>query len=167
MSQMRKAKLKNLSDLSYETKIPYGDLQRLLARDLDRKGRLLLERLANFFGCKTTSIMSSGSMIWKFKGNAYDPITGLVYFIKSEETGLIKIGYSKDLMGRINGLRQEHKAEMELIHYISTYDSVGLEQVMHTLFSEKRINGEWFDLSEEDIRRIKGEQKNSPVVSSN
>lgn len=164
--RMRKAKLKNFSDLSYESQIPLRDLESLIDGKLNDKDLDTLDNLKDFFRCKLSGLFIDGA-IWDFTGNAYDPVNGVVYFIQNIETGLIKIGYSKDLDARVRGLATEHKAEMRVIHYMGSYDAAGLEEVMHTLFSDKRVEGEWFSLNWEDIRRVKGEQKNSLVDDSN
>jgi hypothetical protein len=154
--EMRKAKLKNLTDLSYESKIPFSDLKRLVSRDLDDNGFNLLDKLKGFFKCKISRIFVKNPTVWRFNGNAYEPISGVVYFIRNVETGLTKIGFTTDLINRIYNLSLEHKAEMKLIHYISTYDSATLESVMHDIFLDKKVMGEWFNLTDEDIYRIKG-----------
>jgi Meiotically up-regulated gene 113 len=45
--------------------------------------------------------------------------------------------------------------EVTLIHSIETDDMVGLEALLHERYADKRMNGEWFALSDEDVNEIK------------
>jgi DNA-binding Xre family transcriptional regulator len=157
-SQMRKSKLKNMTDLSYETKIPYALLKKLVTEKVNDKGFDLLDKLKGFFGCKISSLLVESPMN-VFDGDAYESISGVVYFLRNKDTGMIKIGFTTDLINRIYNLSLEYGADMELIHYISTYDSSTLESVFHNMFADKWDYGEWFNLTDEDIRRVKGECK--------
>lgn len=41
--------------------------------------------------------------------------------------------------------------EVKLIHAISTNDIDESEKYWHSKFNSKRLNGEWFELSQEDV----------------
>lgn len=78
---------------------------------------------------------------------------GFIYLMKSGK-------YYK--IGRTNSVgRRERELSIQLpdraveIHKIKTDDPVGVEKYWHQRFESKRKNGEWFDLSREDIAAFK------------
>lgn len=83
------------------------------------------------------------------------PTPGYVYLLQSD-TGHYKIGRSKDPDNRIKTFGVKLPFEVEYIALIETEDMVKLETDLHDLYDHKRVNGEWFDLSPEDVELIKG-----------
>jgi hypothetical protein len=79
---------------------------------------------------------------------------GFVYLIQSEH-GECKIGKTHDLSARLHNFHIKLPFRTELIHSIKTDDNISLERELHTRFNAKRINGEWFSLTQEDIDYIK------------
>lgn len=75
---------------------------------------------------------------------------GSVYLYKSGK--YYKIGRTNDLRRRDREIKLQLPIEAELIHRIITDDPVGIEKYWHNRFSENRLNGEWFNLSANDIR---------------
>lgn len=69
------------------------------------------------------------------------------YLIKDEETGLIKIGKSKDIFTRIKTIPGD---TLELI----AYSERDIEVLLHRLYQHKRIKGEWFNLTKADVSNI-------------
>ncbi len=80
--------------------------------------------------------------------------SGYVYLIKSER-GMYKIGRSKGPKGRIKTLEVKLPFEIEPICLIPTQNANRLEKQLHYRFESKRIDGEWFALTEEDVQYIK------------
>ncbi len=74
---------------------------------------------------------------------------GYVYFIKSQYG--YKIGCTGDLKKRVNslGILFPFKTELHSIVECKNYNKI--ESLLHSHFSDKRLNGEWFSLSEEDF----------------
>ena len=74
-----------------------------------------------------------------------------VYIIrrKGDDSGLVKIGYTKNLDGRLYDMSTSTPEGLEVVH-----EFVGgrkLERHLHAMFSAKRQQGEWFCLSQEDF----------------
>ena len=68
-----------------------------------------------------------------------------------KNTGYYKIGRSKNPKHREMTLQSE-KPTIEMLFYFEAKNKD--EKELHNLFSEKRIRGEWFDLSGTDINTI-------------
>lgn len=79
---------------------------------------------------------------------------GYVYLLSSSD-GSFKIGRTKNPDRRINDFRS-HRLVVEYICLIETQNMIRLEADLHIKFKDKRIQGEWFDLDENDIEYIKG-----------
>lgn len=76
---------------------------------------------------------------------------GYVYFVKFKSSNAIKIGKSFDVIKRVNELRNGHQDDMILLGYIYSEDYGKLENESHKKFNEKRISGEWFNVSLIDV----------------
>ena len=82
------------------------------------------------------------------------PKPGTVYVIKAEKTGLYKIGYTINPEQR---LKQLQLSSPDILHYvieIQIGDMVALEKRLHEEYADKRVNGEWFNLTPEDVQSI-------------
>ena len=74
---------------------------------------------------------------------------GYVYLLRSGTH--YKIGKTRDLESRIDQIRLQLPWPVEVVHKIETDDPDGIETYWHKRFSEKRENGEWFDLTSDDV----------------
>jgi hypothetical protein len=75
-----------------------------------------------------------------------------VYLIRAYQW--YKIGRTNYLSDRLASLSTLPPFDLELIHAIDCDDSRKAEAELHQTFAEKRVKGEWFLLSEEDVEVI-------------
>lgn len=81
------------------------------------------------------------------------PQRGVVYFIRDDK-GRVKIGKAKNMKYRM-GEYTKLPFEPELVHLIESNDYHMTEHKFYVLFAQKRLRGEWFNLTNEDIQMIK------------
>jgi hypothetical protein len=62
-----------------------------------------------------------------------------------------KIGKSVSAEKRAYEIQLQLPEELKLIHKIKTDDPSGIETYWHRRFADKRLRGEWFDLTRQDI----------------
>lgn len=79
--------------------------------------------------------------------------TGFVYLMKSGRHH--KIGHTVSVGSRERQLAIKIPIAPTTIHTIETDDPSGVEAYWHRRFAEKRGQGEWFDLSPDDIKAFK------------
>lgn len=77
------------------------------------------------------------------------PTAGSVYMIRSNR--FYKIGRSNSVGRREYELAIQLPEKVRLVHSISTDDPAGIEEYWHKRFSDRRKNGEWFELTADDV----------------
>jgi hypothetical protein len=80
-----------------------------------------------------------------------------VYVVKLL-TGEVKIGATRRLDRRLNVLTYNERyvpvKSRVLVHWISSPIAPWIERVLHASLAEKRIHGEWYRLSEDDLAAL-------------
>ncbi len=82
-------------------------------------------------------------------------INGYVYMIKHGKRREYKIGRTNNPIRREGEIGTELPERITPIHYIGTDDPAGIEHYWHNRFKDRRKNGEWFELSNEDVQSFK------------
>lgn len=75
-----------------------------------------------------------------------------IYIMIDHHTGHFKIGRS-DRPTKREATLLSQKSSIELLFYFS--GTIRQEKILHDIFLNKRVRGEWFSLNENDIEFIK------------
>lgn len=70
----------------------------------------------------------------------------VVYFIRADESGLIKIGRARDVRKRFSALQTGSAERLTLLGVIRDRDAEWLERWLHSEFAHARVRGEWFSM---------------------
>ncbi len=78
---------------------------------------------------------------------------GYVYLLRADR--YFKVGRSNSFDRRSRELAIQLPERAETVHVIHTDDAAGIEAYWHRRFSAKRKNGEWFELTANDVKAFK------------
>ncbi|SFD95015.1 T5orf172 domain-containing protein [Bacillus sp. OV194] len=92
---------------------------------------------------------------------------GYVYFIRETGGGRIKIGKARDPYERITkGFGVKLPYSLQLVHLLESKNDLLTEKLFHQHFRPKRVHGEWFHLSDEDVQWIQNQRYPSTIMAS-
>lgn len=104
---------------------------------------------------KTNRDAAALSMLEEFFIDAApDHSAGTVYVIQGNH-GYCKIGKTENLPARLRSLSTASPFELQVLMTFKSHDMGWLEAVLHKRYAAKRLRGEWFELSEEDIAELR------------
>jgi len=76
----------------------------------------------------------------------------VVYVVKSNLNGLVKIGTTTNFKKRRSNIENSSGSDIEVLAMF--YGSLDLEKQLHRQFADKRKRGEWFQISDDDLNAI-------------
>lgn len=79
-------------------------------------------------------------------------MSGVVYLLECE--GFYKIGITDDVRKRLSQIQTSTPFNVKLIHSIPLANAWLLEKHLHERFAKKRVRGEWFKLSSDDVNTV-------------
>jgi len=80
--------------------------------------------------------------------------SGYVYFIiENPFADRVKIGMTHNIPKRLKQLQTCSPAKLEVYEEIITSDPRAVEKELHTTFAHKRIRGEWFSMTQDQLQR--------------
>lgn len=74
---------------------------------------------------------------------------GVIYFVRCAATNLVKVGFTTNIKTRLHALQSTASAELTLLR--TKPGTMRDEQNAHRSFADRRVRGEWFRLSPEDV----------------
>ncbi len=88
---------------------------------------------------------------------------GHVYFLQAEGNGLIKIGFTTNLLRRV---RDHRNGSPVLLHFLGAYEAQETEErLVHDLFRYHRQHGEWFSPAPEIFKYVEAKcKKDNPAT---
>lgn len=85
----------------------------------------------------------------------YEVMKKNIYLARQSNSDMYKIGISKkDPLLRLKELQTGNAIPLELVQQFETKHSFKMETALHSEFQSKRLEGEWFILSESDIKNF-------------
>ncbi|MQR94382.1 hypothetical protein EJV22_04225 [Fictibacillus phosphorivorans] len=77
--------------------------------------------------------------------------TGYVFFAQNQQSGNFQIGKTTHIDKRMNGFTVNLSFKNELIYLVKSGNHHQTEAALHDYFTNKRVQGEWYTLSSEDL----------------
>lgn len=91
-------------------------------------------------------------------------VKGWVYLFRADDpVGMYKIGYSTDPVRRWESVQASCPVPLIFEWAIPCWGNDGTELKLHRKFALERVRGEWFKLSKQDVKWIKGLSGGFPV----
>lgn len=147
-----------------------GAVRRLLTRQLVQSGLLDIDALNQGF-CEiglgsvvevAVMIMVDPRPVVRLPRVTRNDGAGSVYVISSTN-GLFKIGSARNVERRIRSLQTGSADQLEIVCVIPTaqHTHAALERALHHRLADKRVSGEWFDLTDADLLALQAMSRES------
>ena len=80
---------------------------------------------------------------------------GCVYFFRHIGLTPVKIGYSSSIspLDRFERFKTYAPYGAEILGFIPTKEAKKLEEILHKRYHDKRLSGEWFEITNEEVQR--------------
>lgn len=82
-------------------------------------------------------------------------VSGHIYLLQASN-GCYKIGRTIDLDSRLKQHERDYPLEIKVIHSFWCRNNIKAESHLLKMFSEKKLQGEWFELEPDDVKFITG-----------
>lgn len=134
--------------------LQHSRAHRLMANGRHRGGKVYLQR-RRFYDRLTPGAGADIcaniklSDVWPLENEAK-----YLYLIRESWRGMVKVGITKHLKGRLGGIQCGMPQQCELLAHFATRRPRALERYIHVQFADKRYSGEWFTLTGDDIDAI-------------
>lgn len=151
-------KLKN-KNIDFKNKLCWFDLNKEFDYRLNMKYGYIYsssaynELISNVSDCFVMAMIGLNEMHKEAVKNKFN----YVYLISGTHKGITryKIGKANDVEDRLKRFEVKIPFDIDIICSFMVKDAISFESYLHKLFSEKRLSGEWFDLTIKDIKKIK------------
>jgi|GEM_PF-4583675 hypothetical protein len=80
--------------------------------------------------------------------------TGYVYLINAKKTNRYKIGLTKNIKRRINGLQTSCPYKVQLVHAVFVGEAIRVEKALHDYFCNNRVFLEWFEFTPLEVKDV-------------
>ena len=77
-----------------------------------------------------------------------------VYLISDLNNYTYKIGISSNPEKRIKALQTGNDRTLKIVHKVLCQNYLEVERALHNQYNFLRVNGEWFELSDEDVNNF-------------
>jgi hypothetical protein len=84
-----------------------------------------------------------------------EPGAGYIYLLRSECGKYTKIGMSRAPKSRLEFLGVLMPFKVMVVATYPCYDVAATEKRLHEIYKDKRLEGEWFSLSDQDITQLR------------
>ncbi|MGL5064255.1 MAG: GIY-YIG nuclease family protein [Microcoleus sp.] len=114
-----------------------------------------LEMIENNVSQRMEQFYIDESLRLKSKKTESQSKSGFIYVLKAEKSPYSKIGFTQNPKQRLKQIQAASGSVVSFVYLKESNDVVALEAKLHDLFKEKRVTGEWFELTSEDIEQIR------------
>lgn len=90
----------------------------------------------------------------KFGRKEINGKSSFLYVVKVENTNYYKVGMANDPLNRLITLQIGNPYRLELISAVYSEQAYEKEQAIHKRLDKYRIRGEWFELTDSQVRTI-------------
>lgn len=134
--------------------LQHSRARRLMANGRQRGGKVYLQRRRfNERATPGASVDICANIkltdVWPL-----DDDSKYLYLVRESWRGMIKVGITKHLKGRLGGIQCGMPQRCELLAHFATRRPRALERYIHVQFAAQRYSGEWFTLTADDIEAI-------------
>lgn len=124
---------------------------------MNLKSRLISDEYITFSNKEKTKSLEAAVKLLRAGNNITEDVVEYtsVYVLKSDK--FYKIGVASAISKRVGMLQTGNPFKLEVItqiNFTNYKDAYNKEKELHRMFSDKHFHGEWFTLSDDDIKKV-------------